>query len=128
MTDDIRPALSAEEWTPRVHYKAYVGSDGGDAACIRVDGDAQRWMDTGDITIHNEYCIDRPHALAALCLYGQPFGFSQEDVERLERVGNDYIAWANDSDELDRNIEDGFALIRLASRIRALLPPEETPK
>ena len=48
-----------------------------------------------------DFTADR-HGLAALCLYGQPFGFTWDDVAMLE--------------DLDRP--------DLASRIAALLPPK----
>ena len=56
------------------------------------------------------------HACAALCLYGQPFGFTQEDVAGL----------------LDFEDEVGpgtFETIKyLAARIAALLPPTQEEK
>lgn len=48
------------------------------------------------------------HALAALCLHGQPFGFTWEDVRVLR-------------EQFHVNL-----LQDLADRIAALLPPEET--
>lgn len=56
------------------------------------------------------------HALAAPCLYDQPFSFTQADVEFLQ-------AWSEDADdELSR---EGRQMFRsLADRIQALLPPE----
>ena len=71
------------------------------------------------------------HALAALCLYQQPFGFSQEDVKALRAV--------LDTNPTDDSADDGevvehwatwelrAALDRcesLLSRIASLLPPQ----
>jgi len=64
---------------------------------------------------------DERHALAALCLHGQLFGFTWEDVRRLRGVfwamsqwgKNHAIEWAGD--EWGESVAD---------RIEALLPPE----
>jgi hypothetical protein len=74
----IRPALTDEEWAKRgkkdgvggyvaIHEGGYVvgvGDDSGDMATV---GSHLR------------------HALAALALYNQPFGFTQEGLDALER-------------------------------------------
>lgn len=52
------------------------------------------------------------HALAALALHGQTFGFTREDVEALRSLSAD----------LHPNNEPFYSL---ADRIAALLPPEE---
>ena len=80
----IPPALSKEQWA------AFVAGD--------------------------EFAVGRgdKHAEAALCLYNQPFGFTQEDVELLTRHG-------------DQTLDDQD-LLRAASlrdRIASLLPPSE---
>jgi hypothetical protein len=63
--------------------------------------------------------IDTPeqrHALAALALHGQPFGFTQEDVIRLHGLAHHMQAETGDRPYTDK-IQD------LAHRIAALLPP-----
>lgn len=59
------------------------------------------------------------HALAALCLYGQPYGFTREDVTMLDDLRG--LDWE------DLNLAEARALgaqVRsLMSRIAALLPP-----
>ena len=57
----------------------------------------------------------RRHALAALCLRDQPFGFERRDVEALKR-------------ELEYNpqIREVARLQSLVGRIEALLPPERS--
>jgi hypothetical protein len=57
----------------------------------------------------------RRHALAALCLRDQPFGFERRDVEALKR-------------ELEYNpqIREVATLQSLVDRIEALLPPERS--
>jgi hypothetical protein len=54
------------------------------------------------------------HGIAAFALWGQPFGFTREDVAELRMLAT-------------RNYEiDPEALRSLAERISALLPPETT--
>jgi hypothetical protein len=56
------------------------------------------------------------HQLAAIALYGQPFGFTWEDVDLLRDYGSYF------DDGAERNIDE---LHSLAARIAALLPPRE---
>ena len=56
-----------------------------------------------------------PHALAALCLFEQPFGFTQEHVDFLRFIAHD--EWNGEE------MEEGRKLFAIASRIAALLPP-----
>lgn len=62
-------------------------------------------------------CDTECHAVAALALYGQPFGFTREDVKLLrdEAEGE----WNGEQMDVGRR------LLRLADRIEALLPPEK---
>ena len=64
----------------------------------------------------------RDHALAALCLYGQPFGFTPEDVALLldlaEVVDNPLGM------DLRGGKEEFEGVLSIAARIAALLPPE----
>jgi hypothetical protein len=96
---DVLPALTAEEWERIASGVTRVSISAGDVLfqgrritgrpsvpAIRVDADTE------------------PHALAALALYGQPFGFHIKDVDFLRSL---------------RHIEADD----LASRIEALLPP-----
>ena len=53
------------------------------------------------------------HGTAAECLYGQPFGFTWEDVALLREEGS--VGYP----------ETGLRLRDLADRIEALLAPEE---
>lgn len=56
------------------------------------------------------------HALAAAYLFGQPFGFTQQDVEILRR----------EADIIEQDTPDADDVVRyrnLAARIAALLPP-----
>lgn len=118
---DLKPALTPEEW------QEMLGRGWADSSS-RL-GNVQRDTVTGDVVCYPSgegFWMDSPmrHAIAALALHCQPFGFTNADVVNLKRIGNDYVAWANDSDHLERDIEWGFSLLRLAVRIEALLPPE----
>jgi hypothetical protein len=94
------PALTPEEW-----------------GAMRISPDrtsrfhAHR-VDFNDGLVVNGAWIDPCRALAALALYGQPFGFTHEDVVLLRSSSWDVE-------------EGGEALRMLASRIKALLPPEK---
>lgn len=80
------------------------------------------YVDSRDgLTISGGYAgdsVDVPdgrcrHALAAIALYGQKFGFTREDVT--------YLRWAFD-DAGRHDLSEGLDSIR--RRIEALLPPE----
>lgn len=117
----IEPALTPEEWEK-------LFSAGNDGALERERFSIWRY-DAGDpfpvdIRIRSveedtssgrkvEYASlygQELHALAALALYGQRFGFTHEDVRRLRGVAEELVR-----DDLHD----------LADRIEALLPPRE---
>lgn len=99
--NEIKPAMTPEEWAAH--------SDEGP-----VDGYID-W-DAGVVDVNNHY-VQEPerfrHALAALALHGQPFGFTWADVDLLMRVSDSDDFWG------DRRYDD------LADRIASLLPPRE---
>jgi hypothetical protein len=64
----------------------------------------------------NHVSVDRRHALAALALHGQPFGFTREDVVACDLAAH----LTRDTAEA----EPARTLLVLAAKIRALLPPE----
>lgn len=73
-----------------------------------------------------DYAPDATHALAALCLYGQPFGFTARDVKNLRDMVPDQIFGPDDpTSELHNTTAAYEWLESLAARISALLPPEE---
>lgn len=61
---------------------------------------------------------ERPHASAAICLYGQPFGLTREDVELARTAAEAPDQGYELSDDESRRLRS------LAARIEALLPPE----
>jgi hypothetical protein len=95
--EKIKPALTAEDWKSQLEW---------------INGGHR-----GMPPLVVESIIDA-HVDAALALYGQPFGFTREDVgilreaaKRIERERNPYIMFPEN-------------LSSLADRIEALLPPE----
>lgn len=95
----IRPALTAEEWAEFLAPDGVLGWSLADAR-PSVIGDS----------------VEGRHGAAALMLYGQPFGFAQEDVEALMSVA-DY------SGEGSIAPEEDIARARSAiQRLAALLP------
>lgn len=109
---EIKPALTPEEWAnPAGRIDGWIDLDAG-RIDVMLGGPASPTRDTGR---------DR-HALAAVLLDGQPFGFTWEDVDTLRDIA------INDVPELN---EEGSAfnpepeLASIADRIAALLPPRE---
>lgn len=126
MSDDaIQPALTAEEWagaTKSLHGGGtYIehALDPGLAIDLWPDGELCV-SDRGDSHDSVYFGIKRRHALAALALHGQPFGFTHEDLADL-RVVCDAYDWdsihGEESDRQDR-------LPQILAKIAALLPPQ----
>jgi hypothetical protein len=92
---EIRPAVTNEEWRVGYLMRNAVGAAWGDGnLCI------------GEDTATPEIA----HAVAAVCLHGQPFGFTREDVRELRAMSVNGFTY--------------FGLNSIADRIEALLPPE----
>lgn len=110
----LRPALTPEQWKefePVVHL---VGTEPWAAVVLgnhSVFRDAEKFAILGDSREDGGAVSDaNRHAIAAFCLHGQPFGFTQKDVVWLRRLHED----------------TGWALgASLADRIAALLPPQQ---
>jgi hypothetical protein len=111
MNDEIRPALTAEEWAAGKFRRARP-EDGG-----RYWIGAQVFDGTVDISGSFDGTVaDTPeqrHALAALCLHEQPYGFSHDDVDVLRHA----------ADGLEHHGIPWPQLYAIADRIAALLPP-----
>lgn len=92
----VERALSAEEWAevPRTGYDGFFG-------------DVYLWH-------------GKRHGLAAACLYGQPFGFTRQDVEALRLLGSSRLFQALG----DTGMTTEAFCSSLADRIEALLPEE----
>lgn len=91
----VKPALTAEEW-----------------ARLTPTEDASPWDFWEAISEDDITSGDPMHAMAALCLHGQDFGFTREDVALLRFWGR--------GPEGDVRVR---GLLNLADRIEALLPP-----
>lgn len=128
---EVVPALTPEEWaTWREHgYVMHGGPSGGLAGGqhIRLATFASRKRRaSGEDGIYMAVVpVDLPeekHALAALCLHDQPFGFTRAMVEAIRAcVGAADTPW-------DRGgAPPGVVTLarQTADRIEALLPPEE---
>jgi hypothetical protein len=126
MRNDIRNALSAEEWEE-----------------LRVSrSNVEIWDDphpgSGVLGVEDQspdaakgyarVMPDARHALAALALNDQDFGFTWEDVDRLREAVND-IDFSHVTDQEQRKLlEMDTRVLRawmldLAGRIAELLPP-----
>lgn len=100
MTDpEIPPALTPDEWRSKAYFSLFSA-----------------WMDGDRLMMGDGEEANAPdrHAVAALCLFGQRFGFTHADVRGLRMLAGAHPAF-------------GGALDELAARIAALLPPMETP-
>lgn len=93
---EIKNALTPEEWVDALQR-------------VRIDPahDVDIDVAIGWVRYHKS----SQHALAALALYNQPFGFTQADVELLR-------------DLEDAPDDQRLAVEPLRKRIEALLPPE----
>ena len=115
----MTPALTPEEWA-EMEYDATVdnapyGWQAGESGHVwtNITGDILYVRD-GDSVCR----IKSPgmrHAVAALCLYDHPNGFTQSDVQLLRDVADNSGAWT------DQN-RDRMTIV--AAKIAALLPPE----
>ena len=110
MPDPISPALTPDEWQRRVvdrPPRAITAHDG----VLTVHGVGT------SVQIPDEL----RHPLAALCLHGQPYGFSQADLRSLEAIYRWVIA---DPRNLGPVADDVERVYDLADRITALLSRE----
>lgn len=119
MSDQVKPALTPEEWGPNPTinpvFRGWASAeDSGSFALhgrvLRVTASDKR---TGRAITLN--VTDERHALAALALHGQPFGFTREDVGRIRNAADFY--------RMQGYTNQPYDLFALAARIEALLPP-----
>ena len=130
MPDPITPALTAGEWARGTCQR---GGDNDAHLGIRPDGGIGATSSHRGVVIRTE---DR-HAVAALALHGQPFGFTWEDVDdetdaarywegEVETIeaGDRHYQRAESPDT--QQLRDRSARHRArAARIAALLPPRQ---
>lgn len=104
MPDEIKPALTPEEWQ---HWLVWRENSGMLPACLATQQGVAP-------------SLSEEHGTAALCLYGQPFGFTHEDVTLLNRA----VIMEPYAGALTPDPNASAKLFSLIARIAALLPPE----
>ncbi len=110
---DIKPVLTAEEWGIR-EFLVHKDDDGHVSFSRAVDpAELVLWWDGCPLPLR------RTDALAALCLYEQPFGFTRERLAALDRVLFAAMSMATATKEDLEMVRSDF------HRIEALLPPEK---
>lgn len=139
-SDPIRPAITKEEWTRHPSHQVDIAVGLVWASLTHADSIEAQRAGTGEVKANGEpsphlliawnsanesAIVGRRHALAALALYGQPFGFDANDVREL-RIHLDQLEMAGwpTTDGVMRHREwlRGFV-----QKIEALLPPSESP-
>lgn len=130
-SDDVTPALTPEQWasTPKVYFREptsrYPNGPIDEATSYGVELVAKNglavWDDSWGLTVG----ATERHALAALALHGQPFGFTHEMLDGLKALADLSctcgVVTSEDSDRWD------VAMVQvplLIERIKALLPPK----
>lgn len=109
MSEQVKPALTPEEWEQKYHYAADIDPANGNLRINHLDGEG--WVIVDGSASGK---VER-HAIAALALYGQNFGFTREDVNILK----------NAALLLAERLEVAELYYNLALRIELLLPPEK---
>lgn len=122
MSDEpITPALTREEWAKRTAIRNRLISR------IELTGwEKLVGVSEGGDSVYLEEPADR-HALAALCLYQQPFGLAREDVDlmTLEIIRVQMVIQAcGGPDKAPEAAPRWRKLLSLQARIAALLPPD----
>lgn len=123
----MKPALTAEEWDSGYESKDLTVSL---RSNNRLGVSAHSYPLGGTLGDPRDI-----HALAALCLHGQPFGFTREDVVRHRNVAESIrmslelqgpaATWDFPREEIDSKARHAAWHDSMADRIEALLPPEE---
>ena len=105
-TNTIQPALTEAEWDAKGVDRIDLWASVSDEILVtRTPGDRSTLAADAD-----------RHALAALALYGQPFGFDRSDLWYLRQLQDEGIVRMGEM----RDWLTGFA-----TRVAALLPPSE---
>lgn len=123
MSDEITPALTAEEWN---------ASDWLAERAAKYDVDSARRFGTESVRIGStmgdvmDIAGPAAHAVAALCLYEQSFGFTQEEAEVLRHLDAKLDLTDEDTTgilDVVLSREQSAALRSIAAKVAALLPP-----
>lgn len=114
---EITPALTAEEWAKMSYNRKEFGAD------IALNPAGGLTIGAGCYDYSRVEDGPERHALAALALHGQSFGFTREDTEFLRRT-EELLLWFVDAG--NQHTTAAVATCRsLLARIESLLPPEE---
>lgn len=122
MSEEIKPALTPEEWAngyelpdPYSHVRVLEDE--------RIGGLMVTVETPADISFEGA----ERHAVAALCLNGQPFGFTWADVDLLRQAAGMAAeeAGAFFLPEMQERVDARMPFDNLADRIASLLPPRE---
>lgn len=105
---EIPPAMTPDEWEGKGFRLGACSTMG-----FRYDWVDIELDDCGRDCMCHALDAGERHKAAAACLHNQPFGFAQGDVENLRHIGNSPACGP----------ARGGALLDLADRIAALLPP-----
>lgn len=120
----LKAAMTKEEWAAKETPGNGNWQDKRDGAVARLEYDPSElyvWVESGF-----RVALGSHHAVAALCLHEQPFGFTWEDVEALHELARLYHAvYGERGNGLMRRHPLGTKAESIASRIEALLPPED---
>lgn len=111
----VKPALTEQEWASTTVERGHILIESY-GECLDIESDDQDSPGAFGIGTSD---TEARHALAALCLHGQPFGFTREDVVRLRSNATAFAG--NGHRGLDQAARH---FTNLADRIEALLPPE----
>lgn len=121
MSEEIKPALTPEEWGRGAFPDGDGTSVDADAGIFTVE--AHDPLPGGEWRLRARIDVQRRHAFAALALHGQPFGFTAEDVRTILACAE----W--DEQRAAKRLNDWTpkgrdALRHLAARMAALLPSD----
>ena len=86
-TDALKPALTGDEWRLRAFRRDPGATYHADHVALSADGETLRIACETDGELVLVAGADR-HALAALALLDQPFGFTAQDVEDEREVAD----------------------------------------
>ncbi len=124
MSDDLKPALSAEEWAkPGNEYGQRMFDIGDNYVVLTPD----------DILVNSDGSASYPECQAvgrenippmiALLNYAlpddSPYKITRADVKELREIGEAYAA-----EHFSGHIENGESILRTVQKLAALLPPE----
>ena len=126
-TRAVEPAMTNEEWarqevemgdTGWFHADGVFPVEGGDPLVATGDLYVGEYDEHGTACGGAEVPAKHRHALAALCLHGQRYGFSWADVDALHIAAD-----ACEDACTSSGAQWATAALSIANRIAALLPP-----